>query len=177
MSDPNDYAAAQAQMAAAAFQKDMNDLTEVGRTRYGSDVFDEASRVFVDKLGNRAVEVLAIASQYDRPDDLIIHLSNNEGELEELTKLPTTRINAAIGRLEGRLTRDGRVGTGHTPLWKEPSQRTGRVSDLEWAKGAASLDDRSWHKEFDRRLRERGGQPRVSNEAQNAMDAARRGRR
>jgi hypothetical protein len=177
MSDPNDYAAAQQQMAVAQHIKECNEITEVGRETFGTAVFDEAAETVVGELGpEKTAQFMALARGFDKPAEVIKHLSDNPSRLKQLAKLNAERQAIEIARIESQLAPHGHTDTGSNPAWKLPSARGGRVSDEEWHRGGDNLSDAAWHREFDRRTKERGGRPLVSREAERAMERARRGR-
>jgi hypothetical protein len=114
--------------------------------------------------------------QFDKPHDVLVHLANNPQRLKQIAKLNTARQVVELARVESQLSSFGHTQTGADPAWKLPSAKGGRVSDDEWHAGGDNLSDSKWHAEFDRRQRERNGQPLVSREAERAMERARRGR-
>jgi hypothetical protein len=177
MADEQQLAAARAQMALAEHQREVNAIVEVGQANYGNAVFDEASQVVAAELGDRVGDVMLALRQFDKPADILVHLSNNPNRLKQLAKLNPARQVVELARIEAQMTSNGHTDTGADPAWKLPSAKGGRVSDEEWHSGGDNLSDQKWHKEFDRRMKERNGQPLVSREAERAMAAARqRGR-
>lgn len=161
MATPEEQEAARQQLLQAQIAKDAQEIVEVGQSHFGRSVFDEASQVVAEKLGTRVPEFMSIASQFDKPHEIIAHLSNNLDQAEALAKMPAARMATEMARIEGRLSSYGHVSTGAQPYWKQPEARTGRVPDSEWARGGGdNLSDAAWHKEFDRRMRERSGRVR-----------------
>jgi hypothetical protein len=155
MATQEEIVQAQQQMAAQKYQQDANELTEVGRSQFGTSAFDEACQTVAEKLGNRLPELVSVAMEFDQPHVVLKHLADNEGRLEHVAKLPLTRMAAEIARIEAQHAPHGHTSTGLTPAWRAPSSKTGRVSDADWARGATNLSESQWHKEFDRRMAER----------------------
>src|SRR6202035_4133658 len=164
------------QMALAQLNADIKAMEEAGYERYGQNSFDESARTLHEKLGNRAMEFLAVAAPFDKAPDIIAHLGNNPDRLEQISKLSTPRMIAEVARVEAQLSSNGRANpTGSIPAYKHESSRGGRVPDDVWARGADNLTDAQFNKEFDRRMKERAGKPHVSTEAQRWAERVRRG--
>jgi hypothetical protein len=149
---------------------------EAGYERYGQKSFDDSAHTLHDKLGNRAVEFLAVVAPFDKAPDIIAHLGNNPDRLEQISKLSTPRMVAEVARVEAELSPNGRANpTGSVPAYKHESSRGHRVPDDVWRAGADNLTNDQWNREFDRRDRERAGEPHVSTEAQRWAERVRRG--
>jgi hypothetical protein len=154
--DTDPQGGARQQMAEARFQKDISDIVDIGRTEFGSDTFDQHSHVIAEKFGDRRREFMAVASQFDAPHRIIVHLSDNPRRLETIAKLPTHRMIAEIAKIESEMSPHGHSETFAEPSWRRPESRTGRVSDSDWKRNyGANLSDAQFDKEFNRRMTER----------------------
>jgi hypothetical protein len=137
----------------AQHANDVNAIIDIGRQHFGSAVFDEASQAVGEALGEgRVQEFMAIARQFDRPHELVIHLAGNEKQLKGLAKLSPARMTVELARIEAQMSSHGHVNTGADPAWKNPSTRSGRVSDEDWAASyGEGLSEKQFDKEFWRR--------------------------
>jgi hypothetical protein len=133
-------------------------LIQTGQERWG-ERFNEASQVVADKLGPEKVPgFMDVNRQMDLGPDIIMHLADNPGRLEALARLPVERMSTELARIEAQMSPHGRVTTDPNAAWKQTSSRTGRVSDVDWKRNhGANLTDEQWHREFDRREREKAG--------------------
>jgi len=168
--------AAQQQMAQQQFNADVQAMEEAGYDAYGQNSFDEKATIVREKLGDRMTEFLAVLAPFDKAPDIIAHLGDNPDRAEQISRLSTARMVAEVGCIAGQLSPHGRPNAvGNTPAYKHPSSRGGRVPDDVWRAGGDNLNDSQWHKEFDRRLKERAGKPHVSTEAQRWAERVKRG--
>jgi hypothetical protein len=150
-------ARAAAEMQEAAFQRDAEKITELGRETFGAQVFDDAVSTVAGKLGPDGVRVFTqIVSQFDQPHAVVKHLADNEGRLEALGKMPVPRVITEIARIESQMAPHGYTPTGNDPAWKKLPRGGSRMSDSDWNSGLSDkLTDQQFHKEWDRRAAER----------------------
>ena len=131
------------------------EIVKAGRERHGPMSFDEASQAVGAALGSTEAvqQFMRTLRQFDAPDDVIMHLANNEGRLKELAKLPAARQAVEIARIESQQAPYGHRATGHERAWKVPESRSGRISEEQWAKtGGAELTDEQFSKAFDKHM-------------------------
>lgn len=170
----------QEQIALAQHAKEVEQIVELGRQNHGDASFDRASQEVADAIGQERLQpFVAALKQFDRPDDVLMHLSNNPDRLERIAKLPLQRQITEIAKIEAEHSPHGHSrDTGAQPLWTRPEARkNGRVSDDVWRRGGDELSDDQWFREHDRRIEARAGRPHVSTEAQRWAASVNRGRR
>jgi hypothetical protein len=132
--------------------KDIDGIIEIGRAHFGAAGFDEASQVVAETLGDKTNSLMDTLRQFDRPHEVIAHLSNNESQLKALAKLNPARQAIEIARIEAQMASNGHVNTGADPLWKTPAVRSGRVSDEDWSRSfGEGLSEKQFDREFWRR--------------------------
>jgi hypothetical protein len=151
---PEEIAQLQARYAQKA-SSDLDAIVEIGRTNHGAQNFDEAADVVVKELGQERADVLRQAlPNFNVPTEIITHLADNETRLKALAKMSPNQLVVELARIEAE--RGPRTAHGVDAAWKDQAKNKGRVSDERWrSTGGAELDDKSWHREFDRRQAER----------------------
>jgi len=152
---------AQQSMGMAQHHKEVGEIIELGQNSYGKKDFDEASQVVADVLGEKAVNLMALVRGFDHPAEIVMHLAGNEQRLKDFAKLRPEQQGTELFRIEAQMSPFGQVRSGADPAWKDPEIRKGRVSDGEWSQnGGANLSDAQWHREYDRRMADKGGSRR-----------------
>lgn len=152
MPTPEEWAAAQHQMASAEHNRETGQIVEQGRRDFGTQTFDDASQVVAGALGERTPDIMLALRQFDNPAEIVMHLGGNEAQLKAIAKMPTAQQIVELARIEARLSSEHVPSAGALPKWKSEGARTGRVSDTDWGQNfGANLSERAWHKEFDRR--------------------------
>jgi hypothetical protein len=145
-------------MALAAHQRDMNGLIEAGRHRFGATTFDEASEVVARSFGDKVGEFGVTLKGFDKAPEIVAHLANlTEDERKRIAALPPSRRLVECARIEARMSSHGvPPSTGHAPAWTGEAARSGNISLDDWKRtGGDELNDRDWHKAFDRFQSER----------------------
>src|SRR5882672_6443227 len=149
---------AQAQMILAQHGREMDKITEVGRTTYGEKPFDDACADVVQRLSDNrpkheaALQYGAIVKEFDDPAGITMHLANNPDTLEKIKKMTPTRQLAELAAIQGQLHPHGVVNLGADPAWKTSGRgfRNGGDDYPSTADG-----DEAWSKAWDARERAR----------------------
>lgn len=143
--------------ASQQHNQELDVLVDVGRTHYGTRAFDEAAAAVVGVLGEKKDQVTTMLRELEKPQDVLMHLAENEAQLKALVQLSPARQRTELARIEARMTSYGHVPTGSEREWIRPESRTGRTSDQDWkASFGSNLSDRQWNAEFDRRQAAKG---------------------
>jgi hypothetical protein len=124
-------------------------IIDAGREKLGSSRFDDLSATVAEKLGEKTVEFMAAARQFDSPVELIELLAEDPHTLERIAKLSTPRMLTEIARIEARLNPRGNGITTANPVWQA---KAGGFKDADWN---TPLQDRLSDKEYDRIFQKR----------------------
>jgi hypothetical protein len=122
-----EIAQARQQMEIAEHYKDVNAIVDLGRERYGSRSFDEASEVVGGALGPEVPAFMAAIREFDAPDAVVMHLADNEAQLRALAKMSTAQKIVEIARISDSPMssdpEDIRLGGGRRRDWMDVAPR------------------------------------------------------
>jgi hypothetical protein len=165
MSDEQQYQpqmSPQEQIAVAQHAKEVEAIVELGRQNHGDASFDRSCADVADAIGQERLQpFVAALKQFDRPDDVLMHLANNPDRLERISKLPLQRQIVEIAKIESEHSSYGHsYDTLAQPRWTRPEARAPKISTAQFRKdgGINIKNDKDWFAAHDRAQEEKNKQ-------------------